>query len=46
MVEEVVPQDERNTMFAFGGLSEVDAAVAEIERFLALPRHREEKGRV
>jgi hypothetical protein len=46
MVEEVVPQAERNTMSAFDGLSEVDSAVAGIERFLALPRHREEKGRV
>jgi hypothetical protein len=44
MVEEVVPQDERNTMSAFGGLSEVGSAVAGIERFLALPRHRKEKG--
>jgi hypothetical protein len=46
MFEEVAPKDERNTMSAFGRLSEVDSAVAEIERFLALPRHREETGRV
>jgi hypothetical protein len=44
LVENVVPQDERNTMFAFGGLPEVNSAVAEIGRFLASPRHREEEG--
>jgi len=43
MTEEVVRQDERDAMFAFGGLPEVDSAVAGIERFLASPRHHEKK---
>jgi hypothetical protein len=37
LAEEVVPQDERNSPLAFGGLPEVTSAVSEIERFLASP---------
>jgi hypothetical protein len=42
MVQEMVPQDERESLFAFGGLAELDSSVTEIRRFLVLPRHREE----
>jgi hypothetical protein len=37
MVEDVLPDDERNTIFAGEDLPEVASAVAEIERFLASP---------
>jgi hypothetical protein len=38
--EHVIPEDERDAMFAFGGLREVKTAITEIEHFLASPQHR------
>lgn len=42
LAQECLPPDERAKLFAFDGLPEVERAVAAIEEFLALPRHRDE----
>lgn len=39
-----VPESEARRVFAYGGLTELEASLARIEEFLAHPRHREVEG--
>ena len=43
LVEGIVPPDECEKTFAFGGLPEVESAVVAIEDFLTSPRYRDQK---
>jgi len=43
LIQDIVPPDERTTIFSFGGIPEMETAVVAIEQFLALPRHRDEE---
>jgi hypothetical protein len=45
LVQDLIPPAECARTFSFGGLPEVEEAVVEAERFLALPRYRDEEAR-